>query len=300
MPSPISIQDLYYHYNPGTTIPPQNIQFNQLYAASGLGLGGAPNGPPIYERGELDGVEVAIPAAGQISLGNFVNRFNSAGAQNYTTQGSTLFTVPRSIFSISVSYYPFDLSSVVQYRTQSVAVTPGQQLSFNIGAEGAPSTITVPSTGQQLGSFGAGPVEVFAFSGNVDAYFNMYVGIADGNYFSLGDRRVEASGPIQGGTSFFNQMNGYIGATWSQGDHGDLGGSIKVQAVQRGRLDPSAARSVFYTYWSGRDSGNRALSFNYANGYLTVNQGDGQNSEGSYSYGVGLQQRTHLYTSWFP
>jgi hypothetical protein len=202
--------------------------------------------------------------------------FGNTGTQTFSTVGTTSWTAPPGVYSISVTY-----PTTAGLVTTSSAVIPGTNYNVTIGDYGANSTfgsITMPAYDKA----------VFAWNGNVDNDLAQEVTVAVNtatSYSGSGNNTTLKNGAAANGL-YFNVSN--------EGWHGDLGENISIQPVLISTL--LTTFECYFSAHSGRESNysNRQQPSS-ANSYiLGIYCGDGSRSEGSYAQTINLRQKGYF------
>lgn len=211
------------------------------------------------------------------SNGTWLRTYPLHGSQSFTS-GSGTFTVPAGIYTLTVSY-PTARSGI---QSQTLSVTPGDNISYNIAGFGGASTfgsVTAPIF----------DTPVFYVSLSVDSYIQMIISCA-----------TPDGVPYSGSGGYPNPAG--TGNTFSiahEGDHGQLGKYISITPVST-----TVCLNSLQTYvsaGSGRDGNWRTYIQPYASGdsilfgaYIQ----DQYYSEGGYSVTWNLQQQVPFTVSW--
>ena len=265
-----------------------------IYASGANDLNSYHSGAGIvspYEYGYPNGIDTKVPSSGKISLGNFNSRYTAAGSANF--YGSQYWVVPPHITTLNVSYYSIN-PGLPYYNTAVLGVTPGDTLLIGIGGPGVQSYVNDQSGSRRILTVGGENIGVWSFSGNVDSYLNVTVGIADSGSI----RSFSGTGAHVGYIAQVLAQNAGIYYYISQGNHGDLAASVSVQTVNYYGVDTGAAQDVVTNSYSGRDPGSYGFSYNSSNRQLSISQGDNYADEGNYNISIGLRQGTNLYCSY--
>ena len=202
--------------------------------------------------------------------------FGNTGSEVFTTVGSTSWTVPPGVYSVSVTY-----PSTTGLVTSSLSVTPGSAISISIGDYGASSTfasVTMPAYDQA----------VFAWQGNVDAQLTQQVQVATNtatSYSGSGGNSTITNGAAANGIYYNVSYEGW---------HGDLGMGAQMTPVLISTL--LTTFECYYSYHSGREANNYIdTQPTAANSYqLGVSQYDGNRSEGYYQNTLNIRQKGYF------
>lgn len=215
---------------------------------------------------------------------------NNTGTITYTEATFGTFQVPDGIYSIEV-YWP---TSSTYISSATLAVTPGSQISYQIGGEGESSNFGGVTTTK----FNK---EVMKFRGNVDdtlkQIFNVVIPTA-GSYSNYND-----DNGLGAGTLSANAAAAGIGYSEPvETKHGDLPGYISLTPVVESDLLPGDFKVIFtdVNYVQGGTS-IIAQQPTVSNDYTVIiftTDPSGVPQESIHYYTINLQQRTPVSIKW--
>ena len=200
------------------------------------------------------------------------------------TSGSGTFTVPANVYSLNVAH-PTSSGTV----TDTLSVTPGQTISYNIGfgasLESSFGSLIYSSYNKAVGTF----------AGNADNSPGLRsvwgVATVNANSYSGAGYQSDLYYGAQAAGCFYEEIY--------EGTHGDLYATITINTMTTSLFYGNSAANAYLTNVSGRGSVYIADQPTVANGYkATVYIDDPQYSEGYYEYTLNIQQATPITISW--
>ena len=215
---------------------------------------------------------------------------NNTGTITYTEATFGTFQVPDGIYSIEV-YWP---TSSTYISSATLAVTPGSQISYQIGAYGENSNFGGITTTK----FNK---EVMRFRGNVDDTFKQVFSIATSVKTSYSNYNDDA-GLGAGALSANAAAAGINYSEPVETKHGDLAANISLTPVVISDLLPGDTKLVFSDVaFAGGGTSVISQQPTAANGYTTIiftTDPSGAPQESIHYYTLNLQQQTPVSIKW--
>jgi hypothetical protein len=202
--------------------------------------------------------------------------FGNTGSAAFSTVGSTSWTPPPGVYSVTVTY-----PTITSLVTTTLSCTPSVPISVSIGDYGSTSSfgsVTMPVYDKQ----------VFAWSGNIDANLDQTIQVASTNILTYSD---------SGGNAGLNAGAAAAGLYFNvdfENNHGDLGEAINIDTVPISTL--LGTFECYYAYHNGREANQTITAQPTAvNLYrLSLHDADGNRSEGSYNAGLNIRQQGYF------
>ena len=215
---------------------------------------------------------------------------NNTGTITYTEATFGTFQVPDGIYNIEV-YWP---TSSTYISSATLAVTPGSQISYQIGAYGEASNFGGIATSKF-------DKEVMKFRGNVDDTFKQVISIATTAKTSYSNYNND-TGLGAGELSVNAAAAGINYSEPVETKHGDLSANISLTPVVISDILPGDIKLVFSDVaFAGGGTSVISQQPSAANGYTTIiftTDPSAAPQESIHYYTLNLQQQTPVSIKW--